>query len=111
MIEEIIEAGMQQGIFRKGDTRLRAYAILGMCNWTYKWYKIHSTAYRPEEIADHFIALLESGYLKPGEAGADRRLPEEGVRGPDARMSHEEIRAELRRQSRSLVSLVDQLEE
>ena len=63
LVMKIIEEGIEKGVFKPIDARLQAYAILGMCNWLYKWYKPHKEVFSPEEIADHFIALLETGYL------------------------------------------------
>jgi AcrR family transcriptional regulator len=68
LVIEIIEEGMAAGDFRPMDARLMANAILGMCNWLYKWYKPGKETFRPAEIADHFIALLEAGYLQPRPA-------------------------------------------
>jgi TetR/AcrR family transcriptional regulator, cholesterol catabolism regulator len=69
VIEDIIKEGIDQGIFRPAHPRLQANAILGMCNWVYKWYRLNSAPYSPGQVADHFISLLESGYLasKPRE--------------------------------------------
>jgi AcrR family transcriptional regulator len=67
LVMNIIEEGVAQGVFKPVDARLQAYAILGMCNWIYKWYKPDKGVYAPEQIAEQFIALLESGYLaEPG---------------------------------------------
>ena len=63
LVMQIIEEGIEKGVFKPVDARLQAYAILGMCNWLYKWYKPHKEIFSPEEIAAHFIALLETGYL------------------------------------------------
>jgi TetR/AcrR family transcriptional regulator, cholesterol catabolism regulator len=63
LLIQIIDEGIEQGVFKPVDARLQAYAILGMCNWLYKWYKPHKEIFSPEEIAAHFIALLETGYL------------------------------------------------
>jgi len=63
IIQEIIEEGISKGLFKKIDPKLQSYAIIGMCTWIYKWYKPHYP-YGPEEIADHFTALLEAGYLE-----------------------------------------------
>ncbi len=63
LVIKIIEEGIEQGVFRPVDSKLQAYAILGMCNWIYKWYKPDKEVSSPEQIADHFIALLERGYL------------------------------------------------
>ena len=63
IIEDIIKDGVAKGIFRPVDSRLQANAILGMCNWVYKWYRPNNATYSPDQVADHFIALLEDGYL------------------------------------------------
>ena len=41
--------------------RLVVFALLGMSNWTHKWYDPRGT-WNGEVIADGFIALLEGGY-------------------------------------------------
>ena len=63
ILEKIIEEGMSLGLFRQTDPRLQTYGILGMCNWIYKWYKADRTHYTPDQVADHFVALLERGYI------------------------------------------------
>lgn len=64
VVEEIIEAGIAQGCFRETDPKLQAFAIIGMCNWLYKWYKPGDGRQGPDAIADYFIDLLEHGYLR-----------------------------------------------
>lgn len=64
IIEGVIEEGIAKGIFQETDPKLLAYAIIGMCNWIFKWYKPQYSPYRPEEIADHFIRLLGTGCLE-----------------------------------------------
>lgn len=59
----IIKEGMEKGVFIKADPKLQAYAIIGMCNWIYKWYKAGKTKFTPEQIGDHFINILEHGIL------------------------------------------------
>jgi TetR/AcrR family transcriptional regulator, cholesterol catabolism regulator len=63
IIEDILEDGIAKGNFRPADPRLQANAILGMCNWVYKWYRQNRATYTPDQVADHFITLLEAGYL------------------------------------------------
>jgi TetR/AcrR family transcriptional regulator, cholesterol catabolism regulator len=46
--------------------RLVVFALLGMSNWTHKWYDPHG-AWDAEVIADAFIALIERGYLRAHE--------------------------------------------
>lgn len=62
IFETIIQEGIDQGLFKNTDPKLQAYAILGMCNWVYKWYKPGKTPFTPEMIGEHFIGLLENGY-------------------------------------------------
>jgi hypothetical protein len=67
--EDLIQEGIGIGVFRPAHPRLQASAILGMCNWVCTWYRPNSAPYSPDQVADHFISLLESGYLagKPRE--------------------------------------------
>ena len=78
VVQEIIEAGIAQGYFRPADAKLQAYAIIGMCNWLYRWYKPGASPYTPDEIADHFIGLLESGYMRVQGQGV-RSVPAESM--------------------------------
>lgn len=63
IFERIVAEGMAEGVFKKTDAKLQAYAILGMCNWIYKWYRIGETQFSPEQIGSHFVGLLQEGYL------------------------------------------------
>lgn len=103
VVEGIIEAGISQGQFRPTDARLQAYAIIGMCNWLYKWYKPDDSPYVPDEIADHFIALLENGYL--GTQGQD------GLTGvTDSMPRKRELFETLKTETANLSNLVEELE-
>ena len=58
--------------------RLVVFALLGMSNWTHKWYDPRG-AWDAEFIADAFIALIERGYIATSEASrrdVARRLAE-----------------------------------
>ena len=35
----VIARGMADGSFRPGDTRVAAFAVIGMCNWSAWWYR------------------------------------------------------------------------
>ncbi len=65
IFETIIKEGINQGLFKNTDPKLQAYAILGMCNWIYKWYEAGKTPFTPDRIGNHFIDLLELGYKIP----------------------------------------------
>ena len=64
VFEKVLEEGVAQGYFVETDIKLQAFSIIGMCNWLYKWYKPGVGAFTPEKITDHFIGLLEDGYLR-----------------------------------------------
>jgi TetR/AcrR family transcriptional regulator, cholesterol catabolism regulator len=51
--------------------RLLVFALLGMSNWTHKWYDPRGS-WDAEFIADAFIALLERGYLRTTPASHSR---------------------------------------
>ena len=112
IIEEIIEDGISKGIFRKVDPKLQAYAIIGMCNWVYKWYRPDHTRYTPDRIADHFIVLLEAGYLKgkPGEAGA-RVSKTPWVPKENESRSGVSVYTKMRAHCQGLMVLIEELEE
>lgn len=61
-IEGVVRRGIRQGTFREVDPILVVFAILGACNWLYKWYRPDGRL-TPDRIAEAFGALLERGYL------------------------------------------------
>jgi AcrR family transcriptional regulator len=73
LFEKVIAEGQRQGVFRPGSVRLMVRALLGMCNWIYKWYQ-PNTADRStvEEIAAEFALILESGIRSGGHHGGAR---------------------------------------
>jgi AcrR family transcriptional regulator len=112
VVEEIIEEGVAQGHFRATDAWLQACAIIGMCNWLYKWFKPGESAYSPDEISDHFIGLLEQGYLK-GQDGTERPEPDTPP-APQARNppgKRKDLLAELKRHAQAVTALVAELDE
>ena len=75
-IREILK---QQGIDDL-DPRILALGIIGMCNWTFKWYRKDGPK-RPEEIAKDFARLVTEGLFrdtKPakGSRGKIQRSPQ-----------------------------------
>ncbi len=111
ILEQIIQEGIEQKMFRDTDLNLQTYGILGACNWIYKWYKAEHTPYTPEQIAGHIIKLLERGYLAP--AGSDTPTVEEKQleaiiqkNGSDKKR----VLGELRAQCRILIDLIDKIE-
>jgi AcrR family transcriptional regulator len=111
IVEKIIEEGISKGLFRKADPKIQAYGIIGMCNWIYKWYNPDRTVYSPDQIADHFIALLETGYLRNNKQ-------EDSVDPALLGVAPKKIKSETKKQTyhklklqcKSLIKLIDELE-
>ncbi len=64
LLTQLIQQGVDSGELRSDlDVTVAGYAILGMCNWMYRWYKPegHMTA---EAIAEVFTKLVLEG-LQP----------------------------------------------
>jgi AcrR family transcriptional regulator len=110
IIEDIIAEGISKKLFRDVDPGLQAYAILGMCNWVFKWYRPGRASHDPDAIARHFIALLEWGYLtEGGPAGSTKTGAEHGMETGKS-VTRSELARELRRQCAELSHLADRLE-
>ena len=109
IVEKIIAEGIEQGCFRPLDPKLQAFAVIGMCNWLYKWYKPDCGGKSPEEIADHFLNFLENGYLQPSrcEEAAETKTDRRGKKMPDRKS---QIMEELKDRAEGISSLVIDLE-
>jgi AcrR family transcriptional regulator len=60
----ILQQGVDAGELRRDlDVQVVGYAILGMCNWAYRWYNPHGTL-SAEEIAQVFTKLVLNGLTK-----------------------------------------------
>lgn len=70
-IEKVVREGVAGGRLRGLPPTLVVFALLGMCNWLYKWYRPDGKL-APDEIGRIFVDLLEQGYLRRtgGEADA-----------------------------------------
>ncbi|MDE3156347.1 MAG: TetR family transcriptional regulator [Acidobacteriota bacterium] len=63
-IRQVLQEGMDTGVFAAGDAKLLAFAILGAVNWIPRWFDPHGAA--PSEtiagaFADYLIAGLRQG--------------------------------------------------
>jgi AcrR family transcriptional regulator len=67
-MRRILRQGMEAGVFRSGDPKLMAFAILGAVNWIPRWFNPSGPAHS-DEIAEAFADYLVAGVLQPGEAG------------------------------------------
>ena len=111
IIEKIIEEGISKDLFRKADPKLQSYAIIGMCNWIYKWYNPDYSSYSTKKISDHFIDLLEKGYLKSNRQEDFVNLAVSV--GASKKSKHEikkQIYYKLKNQCRNLIKLIDEFE-
>lgn len=71
-VEELIQAGIDSGDFRSdADVKLVSVAILGMCNWLYRWFR--AAGRTPEQIIHEFNELLAHGLLSCPPVGTDRK--------------------------------------
>lgn len=63
MIEDVIEAGKAEGQFRLDlSTTITTMAIIGMVNWTYKWYR-HDGELTMTQITKHFNDVILRGIV------------------------------------------------
>lgn len=57
----LLQQGVESGELRADlDIKVTAYAILGMCNWVYRWYNPHGDL-SAEDIAEVFTKLVLEG--------------------------------------------------
>lgn len=59
-LREQLQRGVDEGEFERIDVRLTSFAILGMTNWTYQWFRPGGPA-TAEEVAQAFWAILSGG--------------------------------------------------
>ncbi len=59
---DLIQAGVDEGIFRCHAPGQATRALLGMMNWTITWYRPDGPS-TPQEIADQYAGLLLNGFL------------------------------------------------
>lgn len=111
ILEEIIEEGVSKGVFKKVDARLQSYAILGMSNWIYKWFNPDQSMYTPDQIADHFINFLETGYLRNrlSEQDRDSRISKTMDRKMKSGAKKQTLH-KLKRQCTDLIKLIHEVE-
>jgi len=63
MVDLILKRGIDSGEFRQDlDVRLTRLAILGMCNWSYQWYRPDGP-HKMADISDYFADIAMSGVL------------------------------------------------
>ena len=111
VIEKIITEGMQQGYFRQVDPQLQANAIIGMCNWLYRWYKPGQSSFQPDEIVEQFTSLLENGLLRATPRSDDFDISEHTDTLKNQSRTRSQVLKELKTSTRKTASLIDELQE
>jgi TetR/AcrR family transcriptional regulator, cholesterol catabolism regulator len=69
LVREIIEEGQESGVFDPIDSHLAEFALMGMCNWLWKWYD-PAGPQTPAAIAAAFTRLMLYG-LVPRDRGGE----------------------------------------
>jgi AcrR family transcriptional regulator len=59
-VREIVQEGMENGVFESGDAKLLAFALFGAVNWIPRWFNPNGPA-TSQEIADRFADYLIAG--------------------------------------------------
>ncbi len=60
LFRKVYENGVAEGVFKRLPTYVVVGGILGMCNWSYKWFK-RSGPLSASEIADQYVTLVADG--------------------------------------------------
>ena len=71
MTTKVITDVVKKFNIRDVNPKLAAFALLGMLNWTYQWYKPSGSSPR-EEIVENFQHIFLQGIL--GDAWAEHRV-------------------------------------
>ncbi|MEA3440866.1 MAG: TetR/AcrR family transcriptional regulator [Chloroflexota bacterium] len=59
---DLIQDGVEAGVFKASDPSIESKALLGVLNWTITWYRPEGT-HSPEDIADRFTYLFLYGLV------------------------------------------------
>lgn len=60
LLIQVLRNGVECGEFAELDPELTAMAVLGMCNWTYQWFRPGGDL-TAAQVAERFCALLQRG--------------------------------------------------
>lgn len=63
---ELIEEGIESGVFRTMDPRVAGFALLGVQNWMLTWYRADGKM-QASALADQFVDVFLHGFLASGE--------------------------------------------
>lgn len=68
----ILKQGQSSGVFVQGDPELLTNAMMGMCNWIYRWYR-PGISPPLETVKRTFVGLLMGGILAASDSGGLHR--------------------------------------
>lgn len=102
VVNNIVAEGIEQGYFRRVNSQLHANAIIGMCNWLYRWYEPGKSGFSSDDIVEEFTDLIEGGLLKPTD-GQGRETPVQAPRNRQVVMK--ELTAAAARMNRLIEEL------
>jgi len=60
LVESRIRSGIDAGVLRPQHPRIAAFALFGMCNWTYQWYR-PGHELTDAEVADELFEIYYAG--------------------------------------------------
>ena len=61
--QTIVQAGVEEGVFRNINPKLYSLSVLSALNWIYDWYKPNGEL-TPSELAKQFSYILLEGLKK-----------------------------------------------
>jgi hypothetical protein len=74
LLQQILRAGMAQGIFRPSDVKVSSYAIIAMCTEVAAWFRPDGRL-TVQQVIDMYSSMITQGLLvthaptqKPGES-------------------------------------------
>lgn len=77
LVKQVIEEGIQSGEFRPIHANMTTFAIFGMVNWLYTWYR-PTGSLTPTQITDQFVTLIMHGL-------SDSAQDQQAITGPVVR--------------------------
>ena len=70
LVKQVIEEGIESGDFRPLHANMTTFAILGMVNWLYTWYR-PTGSLTPTEITEQFVSLIMHGLSQEDHEATD----------------------------------------
>jgi TetR/AcrR family transcriptional regulator, cholesterol catabolism regulator len=78
LVREMIEVGQAQGVFASVDAHVAEFALMGMCNWLFRWYN-PAGAQSTASVADTFARIFLHGLSAAEASSSPDALPMEGL--------------------------------